>query len=83
LKKDIPALRLSDGKLWFKEKTYKHFAKASCGLSNKEYQIIVSKCCEAVKITKLEVDGYTKEHPETKAFLDQLQSQWKDTISHQ
>lgn len=81
LKKDIPALRLSDGKLWFKEKTYKHFAKASCGLGNKEYQTIVDKCCEAIKVTKLELDAYTKDHPETKDFLDQLQFQWQDTIS--
>lgn len=41
LKNDIPALRLSDGKLWWKEKTYKAFAKQSCGLSNSEYTLII------------------------------------------
>jgi len=81
LKNDIPALRLSDGKLWFKEKTYKIFAKANCGLGNKEYQSILEKCSEAIKLTKLEMDVYTSEHPETGTFLEALKGEWKDHLS--
>ena len=40
IKNDIPALRISDGKLWWKEKTYKNFAKLSCNLTNAEYETI-------------------------------------------
>lgn len=80
LENDIPALRLSDGKLWFKEKTYRHFAKASCGLSNKEYRIILERCIEAIRVTKIEINEYVKNHLETKVFLKELQAQWQDEI---
>ena len=52
IKNDIPALRLSDGKLWWKEKTYKTFAKQSCHLSNKEYEVILATCQDAIVKTK-------------------------------
>ena len=54
IKNDIPALKMSDGKLWWKPKTYKSFAKNSCGFSNKEYDEILQNCTNAVINTKIE-----------------------------
>lgn len=80
LKNDIPALRLSDGKLWWKEKTYKTFAKQSCGLSNSEYNLILDECKQAVIKTKQEIDIFKEKHSRIKNFLDDLVSCWSETI---
>lgn len=80
VKNDIPALRLSDGKLWWKEKTYKTFAKQSCGLSNKEYQHILQECENAIIITKQEIDQYKTDKKEVKDFLALLKKTWKNTL---
>ncbi len=80
IKKDIPALKLGDAKLWWKEKTYKTFAKQSCGLTNKEYEEILKTCQNAIKITKKEIDVYMSEHEETSEFLEGLKGCWKDVI---
>ncbi len=78
IKKDIPALRLSDGKLWWKEKSYKNFAKLSCGLSNKEYENILLKCKYAINITKQEVDTFNVS--EVSEFLSILKESWVDSL---
>ena len=83
LKNDIPALKLSDGRLWFKEKTYKNFAKASCGLSNKEYQTIVEKCIEAVQTTKEEIDAFMLKNKATKEFQLLRQYLFPNTLQRQ
>lgn len=80
IKNDIPALRLGDGKLWWKEKTYKTFAKQSCGLSNKEYETILDDCKNAINQTKKEIDDYKHEKPEVIDFLDKLKECWVDDI---
>ena len=80
LKNDIPALRLSDGKLWWKEKTYKTFAKQSCGLSNSEYNLILDECKQAVIKVKEEINIFKQKHSEEKNFLDNLVSCWSETI---
>lgn len=80
IKNDIPALRLGDGKLWWKEKTYKKFAKQSCGLSNKEYETILDDCKNAINQTKKEIDDYKHEKPEVIDFLDKLKECWVDDI---
>lgn len=80
IKNDIPALRLSDGKIWWKEKTYKTFAKQSCGLSNKEYEIILNECTESIKITKQEIDNYKSEDKEVLEFLEKLKGCWNEHI---
>ena len=80
LKNDIPALKLSDGRLWFKEKTYKNFAKASCGLSNKEYQTIVEKCIQAVQTTREEIDTFMLKNKSTEKFLMTLKEHWQSTL---
>jgi serine/threonine-protein kinase HipA len=80
LKNDIPALRLSDGKLWWKPKTYKTFAKQSCGLSNTEYDTILDKCKEAIIKTKNEIDNYTSDDVEVLKFLDELKGCWSESL---
>jgi len=79
IKNDIPALRLSDGKLWWREKSYKNFAKLSCGLSNKEYDEILQRCKGAIKITKQEIDTFNI--PEVSDFLELLKDNWVDDLS--
>ncbi len=78
IKNDIPALKMSDAKLWWKEKTYKTFAKLSCGLTNKEYDQIVSKCKEAITITKEEIKNFKHQDQEVKEFLNHLVACWHD-----
>jgi len=80
IKNDIPALRLGDGKLWWKEKTYKTFAKQSCGLSNTEYETLVSECKNAILKTKNEIDLYQKKSLEVEIFLEKLKNCWKEDL---
>ncbi len=81
IKNDIPALKLSDGKLWFKEKTYKKFAFGSCGLSNKEYENILSECRDAIVKTKKEIDEFENKNEEVVEFLTNLKECWKNINS--
>ena len=78
IKKDIPALRMSDAKLWWKEKTYQVFAKLSCGLSNSEYAEIITQCKNAIAITKKEMESYEHDNNEVKGFLEALCECWRD-----
>lgn len=80
IKNDIPALRLSDGKLWWKEKTYKTFAKQSCGLTNKEYETILQECENAIVTTRKEIAQYKTDDKKIKEFLLILQDKWKDSL---
>ena len=80
IKNDIPALRLSDGKLWWKEKTYKTFAKQSCGLTNKEYQTILEECTSAIIKTKQEIEEYKEINKKESDFLDKLKECWDETL---
>ena len=80
IKKDIPALNLGNAKLWFKERTYKNFAKASCNLSNKEYDEILSTCTNAIILTKKEIDIYKKQNEKVSEFLDELQDKWVEQL---
>ena len=78
IKKDIPALRMSDAKLWWKQKTYKTFAKLSCGLTDKEYGEVIQQCQNAIAITKKEIQSYTCKEEKVKDFLVHLASCWRD-----
>lgn len=80
IKSDIPALRLADAKLWWKEKTYKTFAKLSCGLSAKEYEEIISSCQNAIKMTKREIETYKSNSVEVKVFLNTLKESWRENF---
>ena len=78
IKKDIPALRMSDAKLWWKQKTYKTFAKLSCGLTDKEYSEVVQQCQNAIAVTKREIEAYRCKDEDVKEFLVQLSGCWGD-----
>ncbi len=80
IKNDIPALRLSDGKLWWQEKTYKAFAIQSCKLTNQEYQGIVQICKKAIITTKQEIDQYRSDDQEVIEFLQDLKQCWYEEI---
>lgn len=80
IKNDIPALRLSDGKLWWKEKTYKTFAKQSCGLTTKEYENILTQCKNAIVQTKKEIENYKNDDPNVLIFLKNLKECWSEEI---
>lgn len=81
IKNDIPALRLGDGKLWWKEKTYKSFAKQSCGLSNNEYNSILKECKNAIVKTKNEINTFKERNQKLKDFLDNLTDCWSEIIT--
>lgn len=78
IKNDIPALKLGDGKLWWKEKSYKTFAKQSCGLSNLEYETLLEECKDAIAVTKKEIQAYKTDSSEASSFLEKLASIWKN-----
>jgi len=78
IKKDIPALYLGENKLWWKEKSYKNFAKSSCGFSLKEYNDIVSSCISAIVMTKNEIDNFKSDSTEIKDFLEALKECWQE-----
>lgn len=80
LQNDIPALKLSDGKVWWKEKTYKTFATKSCQLSHKEYEEVVANCIDAIKKTKKEIEAYPSQSDEVKIFLEKLKGCWREEI---
>lgn len=80
IKNDIPALRLSDGKLWWKEKTYKNFAKLSCNLTNSEYDEILQECKNAIIKTKKEIKEFSKCHKRLCKFLDSLTECWSEEL---
>ncbi len=80
IKNDIPALKISDGKLWFKERTYKSFATKSCGLTNKEYQEILQTCFNSIITTKKEISVYLSDNKEVVKFLQKLKEAWKEEI---
>ncbi|MDD4949119.1 type II toxin-antitoxin system HipA family toxin [Sulfuricurvum sp.] len=80
IQNDIPALKMSDAKLWWKEKTYKNFAKLSCGLSNKEYETILLECAEALRKTKDEMDAFETNDASVLQFLDKLRGCWRESF---
>ena len=80
IKNDIPALRLGNDRLWWKEKTYKIFAKQSCGLSNSEYEVILEECRDAILKTAQEIDSFKTKNKETKDFLENLTLCWKEVL---
>ncbi|MCK9338198.1 MAG: type II toxin-antitoxin system HipA family toxin [Arcobacteraceae bacterium] len=80
IKNDIPALKMGDDKLWWSEKTYKAFAKQSCGLSNKEYLEILDECITSIKTTKKEIEDFSIKDDKIKIFLENLVNCWKESL---
>lgn len=81
LEKDIPALKLSDGKLWWDEMTYRRFAKLTCKLKDKEIDEIITKCAKAVLEVSDEMYIYAKQKPETSDFLSKMNQEWSKGLS--
>lgn len=79
--KDIPALTLSGGKCWWKEKTYSNFAKMTCKISDQRYNEIILDCEIAVAKAKDEVNLYINNNPDFAEFGNKLMSNWQDTFS--
>lgn len=80
IKNDIPALRMSDGKLWWKEKTYKNFAKNSCMINSKDYDEIMGKCRNAILRTKEEINSFESTNKDVHLFLEELKNIWNYSI---
>ncbi len=80
IKKDIPALYLGENKLWWKEKSYRNFAKQSCGFTQREYEDMVITCEEAVKQTKIEMDAYLHTSQDVLRFIQDLKECWVDKL---
>jgi serine/threonine-protein kinase HipA len=80
IKEDIPALKMSGGKLWWKEKTYRNFAKNTCQLKTAEIDSIFQLSCNAVRQTIDDLNIYTQEHPNVSPFAQQLITIWKKGI---
>ncbi|RLA82906.1 MAG: hypothetical protein DRG78_05845, partial [Epsilonproteobacteria bacterium] len=76
IKEDIPALKMSDGKLWFKEKTYRGFAKNTCGMKMSEIDETIQRCKDAVVKTFKALDTYVKENREVESFAERLKEEW-------
>ena len=76
IQKDIPALKMSDGKLWFQEKTYRNFAKNTCRLKTSEVDKIISHCSDSVHKATSDLDEYVKENSEIEIFANQLKKEW-------
>lgn len=71
-------MNLSDEKLWWKEKTYRSFAKQSCSLSNKKYNEIIMACSHAINKTKDEIKLYKHKDKKVLGFVRELQECWMD-----
>ena len=80
IKNDIPALKLGDNKLWWKQKSYKTFAKLSCNLSESEYQSTLIECQVAVMKTIQEIESYQSNGSEEREFLERLVEAWRGEI---
>lgn len=77
IEKDIPALRMSDGKLWFKEKTYRNFAQYTCQMKTTEIDETIKRCISAVKKASKALDAYARDNREIEAFASQLKEEWE------
>lgn len=75
--KDIPALRLSGGKTWWKEKTYLNFAKLTCKIPENKIREIIATCEDGINKTKIEIDDFVTQNPDFALFAKKLTSQWQ------
>lgn len=80
LPKDVPALKLSNGKLWWQPKTLRRFGKLTCKLSDAQIDTIVGECEAAVAETVVMIDDYEAQHPDFKSFGERLKVCWKQKL---
>lgn len=76
LKEDLPALNMSGGKVWWKQKTYIGFGKQTCKLSTAEIEEIFDHCAAATKNAANEMLDYVKAHPDIKDFAHRMLDEW-------
>lgn len=81
IREDIPALKMSDGKLWFKEKTYRNFAKNTCQMKTSEIDEIIQKCKSAVEQASMALDAYVQTNTEIETFANKLKEEWKKGLA--
>jgi serine/threonine-protein kinase HipA len=81
IKEDIPALKMSDGKLWFKEKTYRNFAKNTCQMKISEIDETIQKCKSAVQKTLIALDIYVQKNKEIEIFANRLKEEWEKGLA--
>lgn len=81
IKEDIPALKMSDGKLWFKEKTYRNFAKHTCQMKKAEIEETIQRCKNAVGQATQALDLYAQTHKEAEAFANLLKKEWEKGLA--
>ena len=81
IEKDIPALEMSGGKLWWKKKTYDNFGKFTCKLKQSQIKEIYDECRQAVKETIVELEAFGSEHPDTVPFLEKLKAKWETGVT--
>ena len=77
INKDIPALKMSDGKLWFKEKTYRNFAKNTCQMKTSEIDETIQRCMTAVKKASRALDVYVEQNKDIESFANRLKDEWE------
>jgi len=77
IREDVPALKMSDGKLWFKEKTYRNFAKNTCQMKTSEIDETIQKCKDAVKKASKALDAYVENNKEIEIFANRLKEEWE------
>lgn len=78
--KDIPALSMSGGKLWWKKKTYENFAFSTCKLTKDEFAEIMTECERGIKKACCEMAHYVTLHRDFETFANSLTQQWKISI---
>ncbi len=76
LNEDLPALSMSDGKIWWKKKTYIGFGKQTCKLSLAEIEEIFDTCAEATESAAKKMLNYAKEHTEISTFASRMLDEW-------
>ncbi|MBE0490676.1 MAG: type II toxin-antitoxin system HipA family toxin [Sulfurospirillum sp.] len=80
LPKDVPALKMSGSKIWWKLKTYEKFGVNTCKLTKKEIIAIVEECEKAVLSTIVDALNYKEKHPECENFINVLIGTWLTSL---
>jgi len=80
LPKDVPALKMSGSKMWWKPKTYEKFGINTCKLTKKEMENIILECEKAVVETIADAIDFKEKTPECNDFIDRLICTWKTSF---
>lgn len=78
--KDIPALAMSSGKLWWKLKTYENFAFSTCKITKEEFSKILTACSSGVKKACADMACYVAFHRDFEPFAENLTKKWSISL---